>query len=374
MRQFNELSNTEVNKLLDDYDNNVAIKKIISSYDLDISPAKLRRMLPPKEFNDVTCPYCNRPMVAERKLRNSYSKEYTISDMYCPQCFHRCDNYCECNNCKEKAKRIAEEKINLIKETYCDTNRCLLNIDELSFEQKIYLGAICRMFLNEEMTIISSYERKTAPNKLTPNIDWTIEIYKELYEADVISVHPDSPLSAFDDDDTFPNRFNVLKACYYVNISKEDISTILNGNFVKTDDSFAENGVKLWKRIALNECIEYLIYQLNDVNFEFSAGNKTSATFDNLLDNFSVAQIYNIIWRAVADATKLYQSKKISRRQAANTTIGACQRYADNAILNSWKLKGYSRIKDLPQCELATFLYNKILKIGELGFNCVPGR
>lgn len=374
MREISELSPDELKSLLDDYENNVAIKKIISDYDLSVSPSKFSKSLPPVEFKNVICPYCNISMVAQRKSRSSYSKEYTHSDLYCPQCLHRHVNSCGCSNCKEKLRESQAKKRILIKETYDCTNRSYLAIDEISFEHKVYLGAICRMLLDEKMTFVSSYERKTVSNELTPNVEWTVEIYKELYKANILSVHPDSAPDAFIDDDSFPRKFNVLKVSYFVNVSEKDIATILKGEFGKINDLDAENGLKLWKRIALNECIQYLMYQLNKAHFNFSAGDKTIATFENILENFSVSQIYGIIWRAAADAAKIYQEGNITKKQAANTTIGTCQRYAERAFLNSWKLIEYSRIKDLPQSELATFLYNKILKIGELGFTCVPRR
>lgn len=374
MRDINELSPGELKSLLNDYENNVAIKKIISDYNLSVSPSKFSKSLPPVEFKNIICPYCNISMVAQRKSRSSYSKEYFRSDLYCPKCLHRNVNSCGCSNCKEKLRELQAKKRILIKETYCSTNRSYLAIDTITYEHKVYLGAICRMLLDENMTFVSSYERKTVPNELTPNIEWTVEIYKELYKANILSVHPDSALDAFIDDDSFPRIFDVLKVSYFVNVSEKDLVTILNGEFGEIDDYNVENGLKLWKRIALNECIQYLMYQLNKIHFNFSAGDKTISTFESILENYSVSQIYGIIWRAVADAAKKYQEGNITKKQAANTTIGACQRYAERAALNSWKLTEYSRIKDLPESELATFLYNKILKIGELGFTCVPKR
>ena len=374
MRKISELSPVELKKLLEDYDNNVAIKKIISDYGLSISPSKFTKSLPPIEFDDVTCPYCNIPMVAERKARSSYFKEYTNADKYCPQCLHKYVSHCGCSKCTEKKREAEAKKKILVKETYSNSNRYYLNLDEISFEHKIYIGAICRMLLNEEMTIIFPYNNKTTMNELTPNMDWTVEIYKELFHANIISVHPDSAIDAFIDGDKFPNEFKILKVSYYINIREEDIKTILNGEFGESEELFAEDKFQLWKRIALNECIQYLIYQLNESHFDFSAGDKTITIFENILKNFSVSQIYGIIWRSVASAAKYYQEGNITKKQAANTTIGACQRYAEKAVFNSWNLTEYSRIKELPQSELATFLYNKILKIGELGFTCVPER
>ena len=81
---------------------------------------------------------------------------------------------------------------------------------------------------------------------------------------------------------------------------------------------------------------------------------------------------YGIIWRAVADASKLYLEKGISKKHAANSVIGARERYAERAKINGWDLTQYNRIKDLPQSELSLFHFNRVLGIGEMGFRVPP--
>lgn len=115
-----------------------------------------------------------------------------------------------------------------------------------------------------------------------------------------------------------------------------------------------------------------MIYQIRSVSFEFEAGDKTYATFDELLNHFSISQIYGIIWKAVADASKLYLEKKIPKKQAANSVIGACQRYAERARLKNWKLTEYNRIKEISQSNISEFYFNIVIKIGDLGFKMSP--
>lgn len=91
------------------------------------------------------------------------------------------------------------------------------------------------------------------------------------------------------------------------------------------------------------ECVEYLVYQLDNVGFEFTAGEKTYKTFEIILEDFSVSQIYGIIWKAV-----------------------------EQAKIKGWDLKGYSRIKDLPQSALSLFFFNRVLSIGDMGFTLPP--
>lgn len=39
-------------------------------------------------------------------------------------------------------------------------------------------------------------------------------------------------------------------------------------------------------------------------HYDFSPGPKTTTVFQNLVNNFSVGQIYNIIYRAIANSTE----------------------------------------------------------------------
>ena len=100
--------------------------------------------------------------------------------------------------------------------------------------------------------------------------------------------------------------------------------------------------------------------------------NSGCKTFEILLDDFSVSQIYGIIWKAVADASMLYLEKGITKKHAANSVIGACERYAERAKMNGWALTEYSRIRDLPQSALSSFFFNRVLGIGDMVFKVPP--
>lgn len=282
---------------------------------------------------------------------------------------------CNCDNCINKRGYEKERKLSIISETYDDNNHNIIDIDNISFENKIYLGALCRMLCTEDMTKISPYISRTTDCYLTPDDSYTFDIICSLIDNRLISVSSSSSVDSFKDDDSFPNTYYMSKVTYVINVSKDDLTYILSGKFYDENNSDDKKvSLEIWKKISVEECVQYLTYSLNKASFDFSAGEKTYKTFEDILDNFSVSQVYGIIWRAVADASKLYLERKLPKQHAANTTIGSCQRYAERAFLNSWKLSEYSRIKELPQCELASFLYNKVLKIGELGFNCTPSK
>ena len=111
---------------------------------------------------------------------------------------------------------------------------------------------------------------------------------------------------------------------------------------------------------------------MKNVKFDFSIGEKTIVTFVDMLEKFSVSQIYGIIYKNIANATKYYQESNISKKQAANSVIGNCQRYYESAILQNWDLAKYGRVYDIPQSVISEFLFNRIIGIGKLGFDMPP--
>ncbi len=156
-----------------------------------------------------------------------------------------------------------------------------------------------------------------------------------------------------------------------VTIENKDIfAEILNPTYYSKEDQ--EEALSLWNNIAIAECIEYLQYNLVRVGFDFSPGEKTYKTFEILLKDFSVSQIYGVIWKAIADASRLYLESGMSKKHAANTVIGSCERYAERAKNNHWDLTGYHRVKELPQSILSLFFFNRVLGIGEMGFKVPP--
>ena len=173
----------------------------------------------------------------------------------------------------------------------------------------------------------------------------------------------------------FPRIFYRYKACFELNLlmppdKKKFIQEILKPSIYNPEHEVEAS--HLWRQIAVEECIEYLLYNIKEVNFDFSPGEKTYTVLDELLNSFSVAQIYGIIWKQIAEATRLYQSKQMSQKHAANSIIGGCQRYGERAIMSKWNLTEYNRIKELPQSVISEFFFNVILEIGDLGFKAPP--
>ena len=97
------------------------------------------------------------------------------------------------------------------------------------------------------------------------------------------------------------------------------------------------------------------------------------AVISDLLDDFSVSQIYGIIYRAANNALRFKKEKRVPDRHAVNTIIGSAHNYAKRAKIKNWQLTKYSRPYYCPESALCKFFFEKVLKIGcDAGFNEVP--
>lgn len=368
------LSDDQIDMLMQRYYDGENVANLVEEYDIQISSSHLYRCFPPMVCNDYICDYCHVPLVINRPSKSASKYAMYKKDLYCAICGHKpFQIQCTCINCRNKEEQLRKEQIEEIKKFYSQqTNR--IAFSNLSFRNKVYLGALCRAGLKEDLYEIVPYVETNE--HLTPTDHLSRALYASLIHTNAISVSPDSSLGAFDcKNEKFPNEYDVFKVTYYLNLlfpeNKQSLFTeILNPNYYSHE--YKEEALVLWKEIAIEECIAYLKYQLQKVNFEFNPGEKTYKIFEIILEDFSVSQIYGIIWKAVADAARLYLEKGISKKHAANSVIGACERYADRAKLNNWELTHYNRIRDLPESALSAFYFNRVLGIGEMGFKMPP--
>lgn len=363
------------------YSGEKTAKELLELYNIKSSPSQLYTLFPHKEVKDNVCRHCEGKLYVKRASKTSYPKNNNTP--YCIECGHEEWNHCKCSKCvaereierkiREKEKRdILESRMNLIRNTYKLYSTNFKIYDDLEFEDKVFLGALCRCSLNEDGCTIkdlNSIDGILAPYKMD------IALIEKLYDAKIISVHPDSDIDAFEPGENFPNIFYLNRVMYHLNIKYDSnkIDTLNNILNPKVNlEEHIEKVYELWREIALGECLDYLLYQMNKVGFDFSVGQKTLVVMSNLLDDFSVSQIYSIIYNSITKATRYYQESNVTRKQASNSVITRCEAYGDKALSEGWNIVKYTRVKDLPQSSISEFLFNKVFRIGDKCFNEKP--
>jgi hypothetical protein len=367
------LSEKEIEILMDKYYSGAKVTDLLNEYSINCSESVFYKLFPPKKFFEYKCEFCGEILVADRhsKTNNTGYRNY---ELYCPNCFHKPFTECKCSNCLLKEIEIENIRRENLFEIF-DNRDESIDYNELSFLEKVYLGALIRAGMREDEYVIESKKEKMF--KLVPytkSNEFELEIYKYLVDRKIILIDPESDLESFSfNEKNYPITYDTFKVSYLINIKNLDdelLQQILNPKFYS--EEYSEDAFDLWKKIALEECIEYLLYQMEKVNFSFSVGKKTNSVLKTLLEDFSVSQIFAIIYNCVSNASRYCLERNVSRKQAANSVIIRCERYGERAISQNWTINRYGRLKDLSQSSLSSYFFYKVIQIGELGFDDVP--
>ena len=320
--------------------------------------------------NNICCAECQIPYIF---LSRSDFQQYGRQECSwtCKQCQNEASQL-------EEAKRIRalEQYREIIRAKYKSDNPGPIDPRGLSIESAVYLLSFVRLFAAEDFSFarpLNSVKRRFSP---TTNMDW--EIARLLYREGLISVDPNSQIDAFDGQ--MAQSFYLDKVQWHLPFGLDsdnpkdfasELEEALRNNVWPPE--WIDGRLDLWRKVGLHECLQYLAVALGEHGLSFNPGDKTFLVFGGLSEDYSVAQICNFIWRAAKDAAAFYVREAVSKQHAANTVIGAIQRYGERAKAEGWDIKPYRRNFDCPQSMVSEVLFNAVLRIGEDGFNKTPG-
>lgn len=382
--RLNHLSNDDIVVLIKKYYDGVKVSQLLEEYNIDINPSQLYTLFPPVK-SDYKCRVCDSYNIYYLQSKTSSSYSWSNSnnrDEECSKCGHKENMFCNCQFCisdrqriqqeeEEKRKKLLERKKQIIYQEYHEDNWEKINETDLGLKERLYLAVVIRASLSEDTSHLQALENKL--DMIAPTKGFTKEIVATLYEQDILVPHINSNLNAFNISEEEEISYYIYRVNYRINIKPMDndydemLKRLMypNSNLFENDKVFC---LSMWRKIALEECLEYLLYRMNKVGYSFNPGEKTIKVLEHLLENFSVGQIYNIIYRAIAYSTTRYQEGGISKSHAQNLVISSCEKQGERAIAEKWNLKPYDRIKDLPQTLVSEIFFTSILKISELGF------
>ncbi len=250
--------------------------------------------------------------------------------------------------------------------------KCPVDYESLSLKDRLYLGAVLVACLSEDQRTIYSLEE--ANKRLGPGNDYEVEILYHLWREDILQFDPyDSPGAVGMD-----MKVNFRKARWILNVRTTNdmshakmLNELIEPGLVNEDSH--EDAIALWKEVALEESLEYLQYKKATVDLNSEISEKTREYFSDLLEHYSTAQMYNIVWKSVKDAVMFQKERRLPNLHAANLVSSGCKQYGDKAMAEGWQLKLYRRNYDLPQTIISQLLYNRLLAIGDAGFTHRPG-
>ena len=358
---LDHLSSEKVNELKKRYYQGDSVYQLMAENELQIAPAMFYKLFPPEPVNNYGCSQCKVHLVKDTVSRSKQEQEIDPKQYYCPVCgrkpFAEKSGWISFPFLSDKERASKQQRI----AAYYEKNLRPIEHDTLSLRQKVYLAVLCKALMDKEQKVIQPLYGTGIT--LASTKDMQEKIYTELIRKKVIIVSSESDLDAFDiESEHFPKEYDREKVSYKLNIvMPEDDGKyptwpkkLLRFEYKETDPELKQ----LWLEIAIGECVTYLEYRLKKVGFNFTGGEKTKEVFQKLLENFSVSQIYYIIWCKVGDASRWYLEGGASKYRAANSVVGSCLRYGSNAVFYERELPKYHRPADRvhTQCVDAVFL------------------
>jgi hypothetical protein len=246
-----------------------------------------------------------------------------------------------------------------------------LVVQELDFRLATILLALFRRPVDDNLARtlpLSSWSDPFAPQHAAG-----VDLLNDLWEADLIRVHPGSSLDAFGWTDNGTVGFYIPNASFTAPGSGPSGPT--NARLVaELHNAMSEPWSELWRRealafvkeILLAEALDYLVYGLKEHGFEFKVGERTRQVAGRALESFSLGAVYSFIWRAVRDAAAYYQRGGIPKAQAANSVVVRIEALAERASAEGWDVKPYGRLAQLPWSVLSETLFVGVLSVSNL--------
>ena len=134
-----------------------AVSKLIKEYNSSVHASELYKLFPPEVYQNYSCEYCDEFLVINRPSKTTKDFPKYERDLYCPICGHKpFQSHCRCKNCLEEERLLRIEQLEQIQEVYSRA-RTPVDFSSLSFESKVFLGALCRALLKENLYVIVPY-------------------------------------------------------------------------------------------------------------------------------------------------------------------------------------------------------------------------
>lgn len=266
-----------------------------------------------------------------------------------------------CQECSEAArKNIVDQKRNILIQFRQAAANNKPDLATLDLRSTIYLLAIIHALSNEDLSAIeplNDYPDYT----LSPDPVFDRCILRHLIDKHLLLINLDSSPEAVELNIDDTATINFVMSTFDFVLDHQEMSKFIH-DFLDTEVlqkiKHSPEFIELCKEVQVQECLAFLTVKLEEHQLYFSPGEKTQHTLRQCLESFSVAQIYNFIWRAARDAAAYYMRSHVSKKQAANTVVRSISRSLEQALTNDWDVKAFSRNYDLPQSSLSRIIFN----------------
>lgn len=373
----------QIIQLMDEYYAGVRVKKLIEDYKVNCRPNDLHKYFPPIVL-DKKCPICGenflkkRPSKTEIENQGNPYRKIEAKKPYCPSCGHIDDDICECAACvekrkKEQIKREAELKkmANEIKIELEKSYTGKVSVDELGFKDRIYLASLLGYGLSDDANVIKSLSECENSYSCLAEGDMDERIVDYLLKRNIIIIDTSYLVYAFKQGNV-ENKYMRYKL--NVEIDDNNIGALQGLMSPKIDFSDENNIVaayNLWKEVAMNDCIAFLVNEMRKKNVEFCPVKKTEILIDSMLKHFSTLQVQYIIYKSIEEISGEDTKSKPKRGVFSDIVFSRMECWDSSMTYIESELPEYRDSKKLLNNNLHGVLFSKVLGLGDKGLRCV---
>ncbi|MCW3789611.1 hypothetical protein [Plebeiibacterium sediminum] len=338
---FSKLSYDELKEVICHFHKkDCTLPKIMEKYNLEkVTNTQFLKLLPPIVHPDNICPTCGE---TSHKL---HIKRGKLSNPICPSChkemFSEVDPYEKLfpyddlwEDAAYSYKKGNVKTIKISREQF----------ETLDLDVKLFLGSLIHTGISKDFKVIGA--RTVGDGDPAPNIFYLKHLMTEL------GVGNHSPYAIY-----IEIEENIARK-YFMPFRRLDLSL--------------EEQLELWRKVALNEVIEIFYGSLDSRGLVTNQKEAIAPIMADLLKLYSVGQMVNLIWQALNFKYDEYLKGMRDKNHTANSIIYACLNFGESKKRRNQKVQCFNRPAQFPQSELSKYLFNDVLKIGDVGYREIP--
>lgn len=135
--------------------------------------------------------------------------------------------------------------------------------------------------------------------------------------------------------------------------------------------TWSEEWPSIWRKITVAECIQFLVYSIENHGFSYIPDKEATDIFNSLVDNYSVAQIFKLIDKATKDFADFARQQRWSMKAAR--VVEKIRKNEEYYRSQGWTVFSFSKRPNiLPQSAISRIFFYIVLGIGEDGFLKAP--
>jgi len=309
--KFSKMKDSKIISMLNEYySDDISVKGLILKYKLDVEVYDFSKNIPYIE-SDFECPYDDTMMYI--KLPSKTMASSWKDNFICFECGHEKfdkeyrSTECYCDNCQNEREKIVQQKRDIIISQIDSTP---IDYHDIDFDLRFRLAIILQVLNVKSLTNINPLSIHDFEEKIYNGM---ISNLKELYHHGIIDISKLSRLDAFSDFDfenkTFTFYMSQVKWDVYVkypSVENNDLLELLKHPTPEILDKELIN--KYYRQVIINELENVYVNELEEFKFVYKSGSdrvKLEEAFIRLLNIYSPAQIYSLIWAAVRRADNL---------------------------------------------------------------------